>query len=191
MLEFVLTQVWLQQPNEFERIQIARTLLFQRYGGQIALQIEIQNMIIVVGIVSQQHAVAHIIHEHLQSFSMTMQHMSLHFSNQWIFNLSQLLRNVTVGFHKNYKRRAGNHFPLPHPDSCNLHDVVLKNIQSGGLCVEHYNILLLVTLYKFLHITALWIYQKVGWQHRPVQQSPHKATRCRIALKDMQPHEQA
>ena len=74
----------MEQTNDFERIEVCGMGGMQVYRGTIALQIKSENVVIEIGIVSQQHAIAHILHKILQGLGCGQTGIALQFGNNGV-----------------------------------------------------------------------------------------------------------
>ena len=181
--KLVLFKAWLEQPNDFERIEVCGMGGVQVYRGAIALQIESENVVIKIGIVSQQHAVAHILHKALQGLCGRQTGIALQFGHNGVGNVSKHGRNGAFCLDKDIESRTLYHTSCTHFYGCNLHDVVFKDVQACGFGVENHYLFGIETMGETLDITRFVGRKQVGWQHGTAQKGLHKVACGSVTFK--------
>ena len=172
--KLVLFKSWLEQPNDFERIEVCGMGGVQVYRGAIALQIESENVVIKIGIVSQQHAAAHILHKALQGLCNRQTGVALQFGHNGVGNVAKHGRNGAFCLDENVESRILHHASCTHFHGRNLHDVVFKDVQTRGFGVENHYLFGIETMGETLDITRFISRKQVGWQHGTAQKGLHK-----------------
>ena len=161
------------------------------YIGQIALQVIVKDIVVVVGIMSKEYVIARIFHESRQCLLVRQQLMVLPLLYDWIDDVAKHCRNRFVGLYVNGELRTGNYLSTFHLDSRYLQDVILMDIKSRRLGVKHDYLLVLVCMGKVHDITAVLTDHEVGGQERTVKQLADERPRRRILLIHMQSFEQS
>ena len=98
--------------------------------------------------------------------------LKLAFFNDGIDDVTQHCGNGAAGF--NVNGELCYDFALAQPLRRNLYHVVLKHIQSGGLCVEDYQIPLLIGINEALQDCLPSIAHEVGRQQPVLAQLMNK-----------------
>ena len=140
VFELVLFQFRFNEPHKAERVETSGTPPPQLHTAATPLQIVLKNVVIVTGVMPEKHAVAHIVDEHEQRLFPVEQFVAAHLLYHRILHVAQHARYLPVGGDEERQSRAFHYLPVSHPHRSNLHDVVLEDIESGGLGVEHHDV---------------------------------------------------
>ena len=190
-LQLVLAQFGMQQSYKAKRVEIVGVRLVQVVLGCVAAQVMVEYVPVVVGIVSEQAASVGILHEHTECSVVREQRVMLALLDDGVDNVAKHGWYLAVGFYVHAKLGAGHDHAVAHLHGSNLKDIILKDIQSGGLRVEHHDGLLLVTAHKTLQVGGGGVLpvslvcgraQQVGRQDGTVEQSTHEVARRSIRL---------
>ena len=156
-----LKMQFLQKQFQLECFQIGTQQTYEPQGveadglpfcpvdfRQIALYIALHDMVVVVGIMPQEHTATGKVKKHSQSLSMSVELLMLALLDDRVDDVAQHLRYLAIRLDIN---REGIHYPaLPDALGCNLYYIILKDIQARSLRVEDYNILSLISLHEAL-----------------------------------------
>ena len=181
--KLILFKARLEQTNDFERIEVCGMSGMQVYRGAIALQIKSENVVIEVGIVSQQHAIAHILHKILQGLGCGQTGIALQFGNNGVGNIAQHGGNGALCLDENIESRTLYHTTCTHFYGCNLHNIVFEDVQTCGFGVENHNLFGVETMGKPLDIGGQVGRKQVGWQHGTAQKGLHEVARSSVTVK--------
>ena len=141
-------QIGTQQTDEPQRVEADGLPLRPVDLRQVAVHIALHDVVVVIGIMSQQRTAVGKVEKHPQSLSMTMELLMLALLDDRIDDVAKHRRYLAIRLDIN--REGVHHSTLPNAFRGNLHHIILKDIQSRSLRVEDYDILLLISLNKTL-----------------------------------------
>ena len=186
MFQLISLEVGAQQAHEFQRVEAPRASALPIDLGQITAQVVVHDAVIVLGVVAHQGhlPVAHEVEKHAEGVGMGMDLMVSALLDDGIGNVAQHGGNGAIGL--NIHGELGHAPALPYLFGGNLHDVVLKDVESGGLGVEHHDVVSLIKAEEFLQVSVVVGAKKIGWADGEIPHFAKPATRRGLALADTQ-----
>ena len=88
----------MQQAHKSQRVEIRWVAVCKPYLRSIALEVEVKNMVVVVGIVSEQGAAFGVSHKLSQGFGMSEKLVMASFLDYRVYYIAKHGRNGLVGF---------------------------------------------------------------------------------------------
>ena len=146
-----------------------------------------EDMIVIIGVMSEQHATVSILHKLSESISVREQRVMLALLDDRIGNVTEHQRYGTVSLNVYGESRTFHHLAATHLHGGYLKDIVLKYVQSGCLRIEHHDGVLFVMTDKAAEISGgAVIAQEVGGKDGTIKQCPYEAASGGIAFVNSQ-----
>ena len=188
ILQFVLAQFGMQQTHKAQRVEIVGMRLLETVFGRITAQVMVENMPVVVGVVSEQTASFGVLHELRERLAVREQRMQYALLDYRVHYVAEHGRYLAIGLHVDRKFGVGQHLAAAHLHGSNLQNVVLEDVKPRCLGVEHHDGLRLVAAHEALQVglaealPLLVAAQQVGRQNGVVEQRAHEVARRSVCL---------
>ena len=178
----------MQQTHKAQRVEIVGMRLLEMVFGRITAQVMVENMPVVVGVVTEQTTSFGVLHELRERLAVREQRVQLALLYYRVDDVAEHGRYLAVGLHVDRKFGVGQHLAAAHLHGSNLQNVVLEDVQTRRLGVEHHDGLRLVAAHETLQVglaealALLVAAQQVGRQNGVVEQRAHEVARRSVGL---------